>query len=224
MITQHIRPIWLEPFVVDAYLRDRGLLDSENRLQGRPVIERDRPIDRGVYPPIVYQWGQEFIGVEFDRSPGLSKLYAKIDRQGEAQFLESVYRLTDSAFPEKKGRVLIEFLQELGIEIAYSCLAESDSRITPLDLFLDRGIGVGRHHALTCSALIERGIQEGILQGHVSVDRNESSFGVHSWCRYESNRCKGRFPLVYILDPYLGFFGPLANSAYKEAYLRPGER
>jgi hypothetical protein len=96
-----------------------------------------------------------------------------------------------------------------------------------LGAFMRAGVGVCRHQALVCAAVLEDFKDAGYLDGHISVDRNErwnpddeKDKGGHAWVRYTTP--KGT---PYILDVAQNYFGTLEDSteAARWNYLRPEE-
>ena len=89
-----------------------------------------------------------------------------------------------------------------------------------LDIFLIEGIGLSRHYALACTALLELFKKDGLLRGSPSIDLKRVGSGNHVWCRYTSS--KGE---VYILDAAKKYFGKLEHvpNENKLLYKRPDD-
>ena len=96
-----------------------------------------------------------------------------------------------------------------------------------LSSFMHAGVGVCRHQALTCAAILERFKDEGHIRGDISVDRNQKmkndyqAEGGHAWVRYTS-----KDGLIQILDVAQGYFDLLKDSDPTKhwEYMRPQEQ
>ncbi|MFH1106050.1 MAG: hypothetical protein V1731_02465 [Candidatus Aenigmatarchaeota archaeon] len=184
--------------------------------QGRRIIERDSPIDNGVY---LGSGQREAVFVDFEKGVQLKKLYEQakarategnvIDR---SKVLKAVYDVVSEAMPNGDEKSINDLLTRYGVK--------KDGMII-LDVFIGEKQGICRHYELASAALVERFIKNGILRGKVSVDRNETADAGHGWCRYTS-----RSGEVAILDAALGYFGLLkdAPGRAKWDYRRPADR
>jgi len=94
---------------------------------------------------------------------------------------------------------------------------EKDGEIS-LNVFVDHGVGTCRHMALTCGAIIEKLIEEGVMEGRASVDRKTIKQEGHAWCRY-----KGQDGAVFIVDVAKQYCGKLSSPSVIRAYSRPVE-
>ena len=183
--------------------------DGVPYFKGRRVIERDSPIDEGVY---VGAHGREAIVVRYGRSPKLKEMYSNLKLEGEEEeILRSVYDVVDKTL-RNRSEGAVKFLSRIigG--------PRKDTKIS-LNSFLTQGIGVCRHGSLACGALIERLIKQNVLKGKVSVDRNDIYKSAHAWCRYEDENGKAT-----ILDTRQGYFGSGDPSDAKWVYGRPEEK
>lgn len=88
-----------------------------------------------------------------------------------------------------------------------------DHRKVDLNIYIKRGVGVCRHQALFAGTLLEKFVDDGILSGHVSVERNRirraddsDVYDGHSWVRYTNSAGK-----VYILDVAQQRLAPLGK-------------
>jgi hypothetical protein len=93
---------------------------------------------------------------------------------------------------------------------------QNDKKVT-LGVFIEAGVGLCRHQNLACAAIIERLIDEDILRGTVSIDRNSSDEGGHAWCRYTDPSGE-----VIILDVTQEYFGNIYGEHHWD-YRRPEE-
>lgn len=96
-----------------------------------------------------------------------------------------------------------------------------------LSAFMEAGVGVCRHQALTCAVLLEDFKEAGYIRGEISVDRNRrwnptsvKDISGHVWVRYTTPH-----GTPYILDPAQNYFGTLEDSTEvaKWNYYRPEE-
>ena len=186
--------------------------------QGRHIICRDSPVDKGVY----LGGGQrEAVVVDSEKYPALKALYNKAKQKatliGVVQkdlILDSVYETVSEAMSGSEADVE-DFIFQLNIA--------KDKKVT-LDMFIEQGIGLCRHQALACAAILELFKKDGIIRGRASVDRNYvENWGSHSWCRYTNS-----LGYIYILDAALKNIGLIDDVSGppekgKWPYKRPGE-
>ena len=172
-------------------------LGGIDRYQGRHIIHRDTPIDKGVY---LGSHAREAIVVDSEKYPALKRLYqiakSKVNDYTEEEILRTVYETTIEVF-QNRGNGLEELLDHYNIE---------DDQKIALDVFIEYGIGVCRHMALTAGALLELFKKDGYIDGKMSIDRNTTELGGHAWIRYEKK------DEVTIIDPALGYIGNLKNG------------
>lgn len=197
--------------------------------KNRHQISRDSEISGGVY---FGTYGGEAIVVDPDKYPGhYQKLYDQIiDRAREVNPDGSKGKI-------RKDRILGSVFSSVRVALPYS-LEGVDTALLSIDkfesgakvdlsFFLDRKIGVCRHQALACGVMLERLAKEGIINGKVSVDRNElwspnGDRGGHAWARYTNSGGE-----VYILDVAQNYIGTLRESEgrlHGWDYMRPEER
>jgi len=197
----------------DKTARGKQRTDSDEMFQGRPIIGRDKPINGGVY---LGEHAREAIVVDFAKDKSLQELYRKAKIRATVGntiarelVLKSVYDVVKEAMrPSAEGvdAVVKQFN------------AQNDQKIL-LGCFIDAGVGVCRHHALACAALLERFKAEKLIRGSPSVDRNSNYLGGHAWCRYTNSIGE-----VYILDVSQEKIGRLKDlSGDTWPYRRPGE-
>ena len=72
--------------------------------------------------------------------------------------------------------------------------------------------------ALTCGVILEKLIEEGVMEGRVSVDRKTMKKQGHAWCRY-----KGPDGAVFIIDVAQRYCGKLSSPPVIRTYSRPVE-
>ena len=186
---------------------------GSSEFAGRPIIGHDTRIDGGVY---IGSSAREAIVVDFFKDSVLSNLYDKVklavtDSSGKVNkdyVLNNVYKAVQSAMATD-----MQGVADLISERGYG----QDKKVT-LGVFIKAGIGLCRHQNLAGAALLERFIDEGILSGKVSIDRNTSNEGGHAWCRYTNSQGK-----VYILDVTRNYIGDM-NSSESWDYRRPEEK
>lgn len=171
--------------------------------EGRHLIGRDVPIHGGVY---IGQGVREAIVVD-EKYGTLTKTYKeffrerkKLLRAGErksfkAGILKDVYNFSLEKLPYRMD--IANFVEE-------SYVNEGDEKVA-LDTYLEMGGGICRHQALFIGYLLEKMVNDGLLGGEVSVDRNYVPMrGGHAWVRYTSNSGQ-----VFIIDTALRYIGKL---------------
>lgn len=85
-----------------------------------------------------------------------------------------------------------------------------DSQKISLDVYMSKGVGVCRTQAVLCAYLVERLVDEGKIEGKVSIDRNMDRSvdgGGHAWARFTAPD-----GTVYIMDPAQHFVGTLEKA------------
>lgn len=193
-----------------------------NNPWGRPLITRDSRINGGVSVPYAQA---EAVLVDFDKDTTLLNFYNEV----KTKVLDAIRkrRITD---PVEINRLVFE---EVRKAMPYTKDLKSfnadiertfGGRKINLGYFLSRNEGVCRHQALLHGAIVERLIDEGVLNGRIGVDRgmdfNETSqdWDGHQWVRYTTSDGK----VIYI-DPAHHYIGtdPVSPSGFP--YLRPGE-
>ncbi len=192
-------------------LENRLNLDvNRSMYQGRPIIHRDSPVDGGVS---LGGYSREAIVVDSKKYSMLGKLYgiAKERISRGSSVIKAVYDTVKETMPIQNEEAVNELIRKYQIA--------GDQKV-PLDLFLKEGVGVCRHDALTCAALLEMFKTEGYVRGKISVDRNTTKDGGHEWCRYTAFNGE-----VYILDVAQRYIGSLRNSerAGRWPYKRPSD-
>ncbi len=164
--------------------------------QGRQIIARDTSINGGVY---LGEGAREAIVVDESRDPSIKRVFQELIRRMEDNnpktfLLPAAWELVLELMPYDSTNVN---------RIVKTLLP--DQKIY-LSAFI--GGGVCRHQALLIGYLLEKCINEGFLNGKVSIDRNSvSNIGGHAWVRYVNSAGK-----VFILDPAQRFIGPLEKE------------
>ncbi len=199
-------PRWERTRLVEERLPSIPMHDG--RFQGRQIIHQDSPISGRV---CLGAFGREAIVVDWrhegnPRRVSLATLYdAAVERATvEGRFrrsiaLRAVYDTVNEHFLDRSHSGISQLNHSLG--------AGPDSKVH-LDCYIAARVGVCRHMALTCAAILERMVESQLLRGTVSHDRNSiPGRGAHAWCRYTSSS-----GAVVILDPMQEFFGTLEES------------
>src|SRR4030095_12960248 len=147
-------------------LTSRGQISESGATRlyhNRHVIGRDSAIDGGGY---LGACQREAVVVDFFNSPVLKSIFesAKLEissrsLRAELDMLNAVYAAVYQVMKYDQNAVDV-IVRKYG--------AEEDGEIS-LNVFADRGVGVCRHMALTCGVIIERLIEEGVMEGRVSV-------------------------------------------------------
>lgn len=193
---------------------------QENRYgmwQGRRIIGRDVPINKGVY---LGGSEREAIVVDDETMPVLSEIYQEVQTLIEERGGNYKTNALRAVFDIATKR--IKFIGEDGVkDIANELNIWPDKKVG-LKVYIKRG-GVCRHQNLLCAYLLERLCKDGHLGGKVSVDRNfVEGQGGHAWCRYTS-----RNGTVFILDvtqEYIGKLDDLTGNELRWFYERPEDK
>lgn len=184
--------------------RQRGALE-------RHTINRDTPILGGVYEG---SYGGEAITLDYERDPRY--IDAAVEKVLEAS------RGSDGRV--RKGSVLGAVYDRVSADMRYDSKAVDklfeerlggvDHQKVSLNAYIvgdeKGGFGECRHQALFAGAVLERLIDEGVMNGQVSVERNrvkrrkDDKYDGHSWVRYTSSSGD-----VCIIDVAQHKFGPL---------------
>jgi len=189
--------MWGRPYYKATY---------EGREIKLPIIHRDSRIVGGVclgqYPREAF-----FVGPE---STSLERLRGDVERRASYgghlrrdMVLEAIYKtVRENMKPDERAVERLVSRYELG-----------EDGLVSLGLFIQEGVGVCRHFAATCGALIELfGKDKNLrkarnhLRGKASMDRNSTERGGHTWTRYRSKEGP-----VVILDVAQDFFGMLGD-------------
>ena len=197
---------------------------------GRRIIGRDEKIDGGLYTGT---YGGEAIVVDTKKYPKaydqlLSEVKSKITRDdgsiNRAEVLGAVFKTVSEKMRYSQSGV-DNLLQEIAQGMGKNKLP--DFTKVELSDFIDEGIGVCRHQALTVGILLEKLKEAGIVRGDVSVDRSmgwspKGEREGHAWVRYTNSAGE-----AYILDVAMGYIGPLEAAEGEKRgwdYLRPEEQ
>ncbi len=186
-------------------------LGVKDYYQGRPIIHRDSPVDGGVY---LGEGQREAIVVDSEKYPKLRELYKKAKTKAtkggtirEEEILRAVYETVKEAMPNQNNEAVNNLISKAGLQ---------RDRKVALDFFIENGVGVCRHYALACAALLELFKKKGWIGGKISVDRNATNLGGHAWCRYTNSAGQ-----VIILDVARNYLGSLEKGNERWDYQRP---
>lgn len=190
--------------------------------QGRKLIGRDKRINKGVYLCAdKYGVSSEACVVDDTKQPELNTCYEELRRRAENESL--IKGKPINQFVLDMAMDLVEEVMPYDKEKADSITAEYDSGTkVALSSYVLEHAGVCRHQALLAGYLIEKLIDDGVLHGRVSVDRNYiPGEGGHAWVRYKNSKGK-----VFILDTAQNFRGALEDSKKKASwdYGRPSDK
>lgn len=181
--------------------------------QGRKIIARDTPINKGVY----FMNEFEAVVVDDEDDPAILAVFKDIlkklgeeqraGRDYKSKALDIVYETVVQLMPYDHGDTRAKAInQKVG-----------DLQKVQLGAFI--GKGVCRHQALLIGYLLEKLVSVGLLNGKVSVDRNITKEGGHAWARYTTASGDR-----HILDAAQGYKGLIEKAGKKRwPYARPGE-
>lgn len=193
------------------------------RYQGRKQIHRDSRINKGVYLTASPTRAiEEACVVDDDESkqPELLACYRELRRRAAREqertgaplnhiILDEVFEYVQETLPYD-----LKFVEDLASSL-------EAGRKVALATYINYHAGVCRHQALLAGYLLEKLVDDKVLHGKVSVERNIiPGEGGHSWARYKNSAGD-----IYILDPAQDFIGTLEESeriAYWD-YRRPEE-
>jgi len=210
-----VSPVWEKTRLAVARVRGTPFYGPGGgpygSFKGYHIIGRDSRILGGVS---VGADEREAIAVEDDER--LHDVYYALERRIQhydaatyADVMEIVYDLVRERIPGDHKAV---------DQVVASWSAWQDG-IVPLSAFLGMG-GVCRHASLLSAYLVERLIDEEVIAGKVSTDRNAiPGEGGHMWTRFESPDGE-----VHILDTTVGYSGPEQGHNGKKPfwkYTRP---
>lgn len=198
--------------------------------QGRRIIGRDTAIDNGVY---FGNYEGEALVVDSKKYP---KQYERLldiakseasDQKGSVvrgKVLDAVFHTVKKAMPySQKG--VDSLLQDVAEREGKSKF--KDGTKIDLSMFIEDGVGVCRHQALTVGLLLEKMKEEGHIRGDISVDRSmtwnpKGERDGHAWVRYTSHSGD-----VWVLDVAQNYIGPIEKNEGRRHgwdYLRPDEK
>ncbi|MEK6864758.1 MAG: hypothetical protein AABX27_05670, partial [Nanoarchaeota archaeon] len=139
--------------------RLEGVLEGEF-YKGRRIVHRDSPIDGGVY---LGAGEREAIVVDSEKYAEINKLYSiakekaligKVEKNvAKGLILNAVYDTVKEAMNYNKAAVK---------GLVAICNSGTDGKIA-LDIFIKNKVGVCRHMALACGALLELFKKEGYI-------------------------------------------------------------
>ena len=148
---------------------------------GRHVITHKTPILGGV---CMGEGEREAIVVD-PNGPKLLELYSKAKKLAydpekgrirRSYVLSAVFDVVSNAFKYDEKKV-----------DSLTSLHTNDKEIS-LDKFIESGVGICRHQALTAGALLELFKRDGVLRGEVRIHRNTiPTVGGHTWVNYTSH-------------------------------------
>src|SRR5215510_2582661 len=172
---------WDRTARVIARLTTRGQISQSGatkRYHNRDIIGRDSPIDGGVY---LGAYQREAIVVDFFSSPAIRSIFESAKLEIYAQSLRAELDILNAVYAAVYQ--VMTYDRDAVEELVRAQGVKEDGEIS-LEVFADRGIGVCRHMALTCGVIIEKLIEEVVMEGRVSVDRKTIKQEGHAWCRY----------------------------------------
>ncbi len=193
------------------------------KYQGREQIHRDSRINKGVY-------------LIASSKHAIAEACVVDDEEGKQLELLACYReLRTKAVQKQKetgmplNRIILntvfEYVQETlpyNLELVNNFTDKfNEGKKVALSAFINAHVGVCLHQALLSGYLLEKLVDNKVLHGKVSVERNViRGRGGHSWVRYTNSAGN-----IYILDPAQKFIGTLEESKKNSHwdYRRPEE-
>ena len=162
--------------------------------KSRPTIGRDARLEGGVFEG---SYLRESESIVVDWGGSLQEAYDKIEvglekKTTDSDVLDHVFKYVESHMKYDEEAVNSIFTEKAG---------GVDHQKVDLEVYIDEAVGICRHQALFVGALLEHFIDNSILTGAVSVDRNSikqkgsDKYDSHAWVRYTD--VEGQ---VYILD------------------------
>ncbi|MDN5275274.1 MAG: hypothetical protein JWP06_1175 [Candidatus Saccharibacteria bacterium] len=155
----------------------------------RHEIKRDSPILNGVYQG---SFGGEAITVDYETDPtyidaAVNNILASLSEKSggklsERQLQMAAYKEVLETMPYDDGFKKIDAI--------FDRTGSKDGAKISLNVYIAEKTGVCRHQALFTSAILERFVALGYLDGQVSVDRNmlsndhDDKWDGHVWTRY----------------------------------------
>ncbi len=186
------------------------------RYLGRPIIGRDSRIDGGVY---IGRKPREAIVVDMARAGLLDNVYRNWLRElqkqapmwpwqhittGRKRAVQRYVGLHVATLARALVSRLLPFDRHVVAQVAQEHTLGPDDKVR-LDVYLRRHGGVCRHQVCLLGALLERLVDEGWAEGHVSIDRKYVPRQYsHAWVRWTDGGGQ-----VWILDAAQDVWGPL---------------
>ncbi|MBT4824613.1 hypothetical protein HN695_05895 [Candidatus Woesearchaeota archaeon] len=194
----------------------QGLVNDGKYLGKYHFIGRDRRINKGIY---LGAHPREAILV-LNNAELIVKAYEEVKKEISSKIGAYNYRglIPSAIFNTVKSKLRYD---EIATKQFVEGFVTEDKKepVIPLDQFINEGYGVCRHMGLFCAVLFEKFIDEGILVGDVSVDRNSIGIMAHAWCRYKSLSKE-----AVILDVAQKYIGPASAHNANWFYERPEDR
>lgn len=202
---------------------DTGLTEEwgHGEYQGRPIIARDTPVNKGVYP--VGGPDGEALVIDDKKYPKeLNEVYERVleginnvstDKLVVKGLKNRLFASKERASVDRTTSMLNNVFSEVSKTLKYDLeatnkIAKAYQKVA-LNMYIQEGVGVCRTQATLSAYLVERLIHEGKLEGRISIDRNQDHqvAGGHAWARYTTPEGK-----VFIIDPAQEYVGPLEDT------------
>ncbi|MFH0779823.1 MAG: hypothetical protein V1928_03090 [Parcubacteria group bacterium] len=180
--------------------------------------KKDAPL-REAYRRFIETRRQEALMQIKSKKNILSKAFAAIFNKSNGG------ELTKEQFLDGIAKSVFDFVRQampnnltLVNELAQNAINMSKSRKTYIGSYLNEKAGVCRHQALLSAYVLEKLINDGYLQGQVSVDRNKvKSRGGHAWARFTDKDGE-----ITIIDAAQNFCGKMEDAGqFRWKYARP---
>jgi len=193
------------------------------KYQGRRQIHRDSKINGGVYltvSPIENMPISEACVVDDKTQPVLLRCYGELRMRAELAQKQDNLPLNHVILDEVFQYVGEKLPYNLDFVKTFASNCEPGTKVA-LEVYIENQAGVCRHQSLLAGYLLEKLVNDNVLHGKVSVERNFiPGEGGHSWVRYTNSAGD-----VYILDPAQHFIGTLEEAKRGACwdYRRPKE-
>ncbi len=215
-----------DKYLYDASYTQKFQVQHGETYLGRQIIRRDMDVRGGVFYG-KFRESSEAIVVDTDEYPDIYWDYFKdaCDRARDDESGEVIRsNVLGAVFDTVQANMRYS---TKGVSNIRRAFGREDGHEIDLGVFMEVGVGVCRHQALACAALLEDFKEAGYLRGQVSLERshrwdpdNDKDRGGHAWVRYTTYNGN-----PYILDVAQNYFGSVEDSTEEARwnYLRHEE-
>lgn len=179
----------------------------------RHSIGRDSRLSEGVYEG---SYGGEAITLDYEDDPApIDDAIAEVVRRA-SEGMETGYdkhKLLNGVFDVVSERMRYD---SDAVKEIFKSIGGKDGTKISLAGYIDRGVGVCRHQALYAGLVIEKLVDQGMLRGSVSVDRNmvkgrgSDKYDGHAWVRYTNS--EGKVMILDVAQQKIGYLDNLMQE------------